>query len=127
MAAGIATLDELSRPGTYDRLVALSAAVVESVRSAAAKAQVPVQTASVGGMWGFFLSTMPVTDYASARASDAAGFARCFHALLDRGVYIAPSAFEAGFVSTVHDEAALEETRVAFEHAMAAVTAPSRT
>ena len=127
MAAGIATLDELSRPGTYDRLGALSATVVEIVRSAAEQAGVAVQTAAVGGMWGFFLNAKPVTNYDTARTSDTAGFARCFHALLERGVYIAPSAFEAGFVSTAHDDAALAETRAAFAHAMAAVKAPSRT
>ncbi|WP_025413246.1 glutamate-1-semialdehyde 2,1-aminomutase [Gemmatirosa kalamazoonensis] len=117
MVAGIATLDLLAAPGTYDRLATSANAVVGALEAAASRAGVPVQTAAVGGMWGFFLSTDPVRDYAAAKRSDTARFARLFHGLLERGVYVAPSAFEAGFVSLAHDEETLAITRRAFEGA----------
>jgi glutamate-1-semialdehyde 2,1-aminomutase len=119
MVAGTATLRELAAPGTYERLGAMSADLAEAVRAAAAAAGVPVVTAAVGGMWGFFLADRPVVDYASARMSDTRLFARLFHALLDEGVYIAPSAFEACFVSTAHDAGTLEATRRALTRAFA--------
>jgi len=121
MAAGIATLDLLARPGAYDTLAAHAASVAQAVADAGARHGVPVQTASVGGMWGFFLADDPVTDYASARRSDTARFARLFHALLDRGVYIAPSAFEAGFVSLAHDDETLSLTRAVVDAAFASI------
>jgi glutamate-1-semialdehyde 2,1-aminomutase len=117
MAAGIATLRELAKPGTYERLGAMSARLTACVAEAAGEAGVPVQTSAIGGMWGFFLSSDPVVDYASARRSDTARFARLFHGLLACGVYIAPSAYEAGFVSTVHDDETLEATARAFREA----------
>jgi len=121
MAAGIATLDLLAKPDAYDALSSHAAAVAQAVADAGARHGVPVQTASVGGMWGFFLAADPVTDYASARRSDTARFARLFHALLDRGVYIAPSAFEAGFVSLAHDDETLALTRAALDSAFASI------
>jgi glutamate-1-semialdehyde 2,1-aminomutase len=123
MAAGIATLDVLAQPGQYERLAAASRAVARAVGDAAAGVGVPVQTDSLGGMWGFFLTATPVTDYATAKTSDTKLFARLFHALLAEGVYIAPSQFEAGFVSTAHDEATLGATHGAFARAFERVAA----
>jgi len=82
----------------------------------------PVQVGAVGGMWGFFLTETPVVDYATAKSSDTARFARLFHALLAEGVYIAPSQFEACFTSTAHDADALAATTDAFVRAFAAVS-----
>jgi glutamate-1-semialdehyde 2,1-aminomutase len=124
MVAGIATLDVLARAGTYERLAQASRALEGAVADAAAAVKVPVQTASLGGMWGFFLAQAPVVDYATAKTSDTALFARLFHALLEEGVYIAPSQFEAGFVSTAHDDAALAVTRDAFARAFVKAAAP---
>jgi glutamate-1-semialdehyde 2,1-aminomutase len=121
MAAGVTTLRLLSAPGAYDRLERAARHVADAVRDAAARHGVPAQVAAVGGMWGFFLAARPVTDYATARTSDTAAFRRLFHALLARGVYVAPSQFEAGFVSLAHDAAALEETRAALDGAFAEV------
>jgi glutamate-1-semialdehyde 2,1-aminomutase len=121
MAAGVTTLRLLSAPDAYARLESAARAVADAVRDAGARHGVPVQVAAVGGMWGFFLSARPVTDYASARTSDVAAFRRLFHALLARGVYVAPSQFEAGFVSLAHDAAALDETRAALDGAFAEV------
>ena len=117
MAAGLATLRELERPGAYEQLSEASRALARGVEGAAQAAGVPVQTAAVGGMWGFFLAPAPVTNYATAKTADTVMFARLFHALLDEGVYIAPSQFEACFTSTAHDNDSLELTIDAFRRA----------
>ena len=78
-------------------------------------------TAQVGGMFGLFFATGPVETYAQATAADAARFNRFFHAMLDAGVYLAPSAFEAGFVSSAHDDGVVAETLAAARKAFAAV------
>ncbi|MDF1502404.1 glutamate-1-semialdehyde 2,1-aminomutase [Roseisolibacter sp. H3M3-2] len=121
MAAGIATLKHLQAPDAYVRLGGMSAALADAARDAAARHGVPVRTAAVGGMWGFYLSDAPVHDYAGARRSDTAGFARLFHAMLAAGVYLAPSAYEANFVSLAHDEHTLAVTRAALDAGFAAV------
>ena len=72
-------------------------------------------------MWGFFLNERPVENYADARTSDAAAFPRLFHAMLGRGVYLAPSAYEANFLSVAHDEATFAATREALDEAFAEV------
>jgi glutamate-1-semialdehyde 2,1-aminomutase len=123
MAAGIATLRELSEPGRYEQLTSASATLAAGVASAASAASVPVQVASIGGMWGFFLTDREVTDYASAKTSDTARFAKLFHALLAEGVYIAPSQFEACFTSTAHDAATLQATLTAFDRAFDSIRA----
>ena len=117
VAAGIATLRTLSRPGTYERMGASSAALAGAVERAATAAGVPVRTAAVGGMWGFFLTDEVVIDYVTAKRSDTTHFARLFHALLGQGVYIAPSQFEACFTSTAHDDATMQETEAAMVRA----------
>jgi glutamate-1-semialdehyde 2,1-aminomutase len=119
MVAGIATLRALQAPDAYVRLGGMSTALAESVEQAAARHGVPVQTSAAGGMWGFFLADRPVHTYADARAGNTAGFGRLFHAMLEHGVYLAPSAFEANFVSLAHDASTLAVTRAAFDAAFA--------
>jgi glutamate-1-semialdehyde 2,1-aminomutase len=121
MAAGLATLRELDTPGTYERLARASVLLARGVQRAADVAGVPVQAAAVGGMWGFFLTSNPVTDYATAKTADTRLFARLFHALLAEGVYIAPSQFEACFTSTAHEAADLDLTLAAFDRAFESV------
>ena len=121
MAAGIATLRQLQAPDAYLRLGGMSTALADATREMAARHGVAVQTHAIGGMWGFFLADAPVTDYAGARTSDTAAFARLFHALLAAGVYLAPSAYESNFVSLAHDERTLAATRSALDSAFAAV------
>jgi glutamate-1-semialdehyde 2,1-aminomutase len=118
MAAGVATLRELARAGTYEQLGEMSSALASALEDEATRAGVPIQTASVGGMWGFFFSESRVTDYATAKTANAVRYARFFHALLNAGVYLAPSAFEAAFVSTAHDATTLDRTRDAFASAL---------
>jgi glutamate-1-semialdehyde 2,1-aminomutase len=121
MAAGVATLRELEAPDTYRQLTAMSAAVASGVERAAAAVGIPVCVAAVGGMWGFFLTENPVVDYATAKSADTRLFARLFHALLAEGVYIAPSQFEACFMSTAHNAEVIGLTIGAFERAFEAV------
>ena len=121
VAAGLATLAELAVPGAYERLSAASGTLAGGIRAAANAAGIPIQTASVGGMWGFFFTDQPVTDYASAKSADTDRYARFFHAMLDAGVYLAPSQFESAFVSLSHGEAETAATLEAFRAAMTSV------
>ena len=119
MAAGLATLRELQSPGFYERLDALSAKLVESVAKAAKSAGVSLWLNRVGSMRTPFFVDAPVTDYTSARRSDTKLYARFFHAMLERGVYLAPSQFEAVFMSSAHTEREIEATVAAATAAFA--------
>jgi glutamate-1-semialdehyde 2,1-aminomutase len=110
MAAGIAMLDELARPGTYEALEARSARLEEGLRRAARDAGAVVTVNRVGSMITVFFCKGPVTDYATAKASDTKRFARFFHAMLERGVYLPPAQFEAAFVSLAHGDAEIDAT-----------------
>ena len=111
MAAGLATLEGLSAPGFHDRLAASTDRLVSGVREAARQAGVPLSTNHVCGMFGlFFTSDRKVTSYAEATACDVERFKRFFHGMLEEGVYLAPSAFEAGFVSAAHTDADIDAT-----------------
>ncbi|PBS11187.1 glutamate-1-semialdehyde-2,1-aminomutase [Lysobacteraceae bacterium NML93-0792] len=125
MAAGLAMLDLVSAPGFHDALEASTHALCDGLEAAARDAGVPFTTARVGGMFGLFFTEQAYVDtYAQAIACDAAAFNRFFHAMLARGVYLAPSAFEAGFMSSAHDAdviaATLEAARGAFAELAAA-------
>jgi glutamate-1-semialdehyde 2,1-aminomutase len=119
MAAGIATLRLLGSAGVWDRLGETARALSDGIRSAAQHAGVAVQSVAVGSMWGFFFTGLPVTDYASARNSDTQLYARFFHEMLARGVYLAPSQFEAAFVCTEHSHEHVGHTLRAAAEALA--------
>ncbi len=121
MAAGIATLKGLREPGVYARLDAAGARLTEGLDDVFTRYEVPHQTNHRGAMVGFFFTEGPVVDLVSAKTSDTAFYARFFHAMLDRGVYLAPSQFEAGFVSLAHDDAAIDATIEAAESAIVAL------
>jgi len=110
MAAGIAILDLLARPGTYEALEALSARLEDGLRKAARDAGALVTINRVGSMITVFFCAGPVTDYATAKASDTKRFGRFFHAMLERGVYLPPAQFEAAFVSLAHGETEIDLT-----------------
>jgi glutamate-1-semialdehyde 2,1-aminomutase len=122
MAAGLATLRLLDEPGVYTRLEELSARLVDGLGSAARAAGVAYTSNRVGSMFTGFFSALPVTDYASAKHADTRRYARYFHAMLDRGVYFAPSQFEAGFVSLAHTEADIDTTLKAAAEAFGEAT-----
>ena len=118
MAAGETQLRLLREPGTYERLEALSAALAQGIEEAAEATGVPTYQTRVGSMFTTFFTPGPVTDVVTAKRSDTAAFGTFFHAMLEQGVYLAPSQFEAGFVSLAHGEGDIERTiaaaRVAF-------------
>ena len=110
MAAGITTLRTIAEPGVFERPEAAADELCAGFARAAAAHGIPLQAGRAGSMWGFFFAEHPVTDYASARKSDTARYARFFHAMLERGVYLAPSQFEAAFLSLAHDKTVIRRT-----------------
>jgi len=110
VAAGLATLEKISQPGFYDRLTVRTQALVDGLIAAAREAGVPFSAQAVGGMFGLYFAERCPTRYAEVMAGDREAFNRFFHAMLAQGVYLAPSAFEAGFVSAAHGEAELAQT-----------------
>jgi glutamate-1-semialdehyde 2,1-aminomutase len=124
MAAGLATLAGLSRPGFYERLADTTDRLVDGLAAAARDAGIPLATNRVCGMFSlFFTADGPVTDYARVMASDAARFRRFFHGMLEAGVYLAPSPYEAGFVSAAHGRAEIDSTVEAAARVFAALAA----
>jgi glutamate-1-semialdehyde 2,1-aminomutase len=120
MAAGLANLELISQPGFFDDLAARTTALLDGIAAAAADAGVPLQTTQAGGMFGlFFTAEERVVNFAEAGACDVEEFKTFFHAMLDRGVYLAPSAFEAGFVSSAHTAEHIEATVAAAREAFA--------
>ena len=122
MAAGIATLDALTRD-VHDQITARTARLVQGLRDNAARQGVPFTADHAGSMWGFFFRDTPVTSFAEAKESDTALFKRFFHAARRRGVSLAPSAFEAAFMSAAHTDADIDETVTRLDAALAAAVA----
>jgi len=120
MAAGLATLLETERPGFYEALERRTARLVAGIGDAARRHGVPVTAGHAGSMWGAFFTGGPVRNFAEAKRADAALFARWHRAALERGVYLAPSAFEAGFVSSAHTDADIDFTIAQLDAALAA-------
>jgi glutamate-1-semialdehyde 2,1-aminomutase len=118
MAAGIATLRVLGRPGVYEELEDKARKLEKAFKEGAQEAGVPIWQNRVGSMLSTFFTEKEVWDYASAKTSDTARYARFFREMLSRGVYLAPSQFEAAFVSLAHSEEDLETTREAIRSAM---------
>jgi glutamate-1-semialdehyde 2,1-aminomutase len=111
MTAGLKTLELISAPGFFDELTHKTAHLVNGLREKAEGAGVPVAVNQVGGMFGlFFTDAEVVTNFAESTACNQEQFRAFFHAMLDRGVYMAPSAYEAGFVSIAHTETDIEQT-----------------
>jgi glutamate-1-semialdehyde 2,1-aminomutase len=110
MAAGLAMLELIQTPGFYDELDRRTRLLTDTLTAAATEAGVPMTTNRVCGMFGLFFTSEKVETYAQATACDVATFNRFFHGMLERGVYLAPSAFEAGFMSIAHTEEIIAET-----------------
>jgi glutamate-1-semialdehyde 2,1-aminomutase len=123
MAAGLATIQTLLQPGVFASIAQATRELVQGIQEAAEEMRIPLQTASVGTMFGFYFLRergMTITDYTSAKAfADVARYRNFFHAMLEQGVYLAPSQFEAGFVSSAHTkediQATCEAIRMSFE------------
>jgi len=120
MAAGLATLALVQAPGFHDALDQRTRQLVEGMKARAASAGIALTSNQVGGMFGlFFTDAEQVSDFAGVNACNLERFKAFYHAMLEHGVYLAPSAFEAGFVSSAHDEAAIQATFEAAEQAFA--------
>ncbi|HSD59846.1 MAG TPA: glutamate-1-semialdehyde 2,1-aminomutase [Burkholderiales bacterium] len=110
VAAGLATLALVQAPGFYDRLAQSTRALCEGLAAAARRHGIPFAVQSVGGMFGIYFRSQAPTSYAEVMECDKDAFNRFFHAMLDAGVYLAPSAYEAGFVSAAHTPAEIRLT-----------------
>jgi len=120
MAAGLKTLELIAVPGFYDALAEKTEQLTSGMKEHASRAGIALTTNQVGGMFGLFFSAEEkITRFAQVMACDQALFKRFFHAMLDNGVYLAPSAFEAGFVSAAHSDEDLEQTLAIAEKAFA--------
>jgi glutamate-1-semialdehyde 2,1-aminomutase len=117
MAAGYATMTALTRE-LHNKIARRTETLTRGLVEIAARLGVPFTAASAGSMWGFFFHEGPVNDFESAKKSDVELFKRFFHAALDRGIYLAPSAFEAAFVSAAHGDREVTETLNRLEDAM---------
>jgi len=113
MAAGIATLKCLQKPGFYESLEAIAASLETGLEEAVREAKLPAVINRVGSMMGLFFTEQPVTNFADAQTSDLKMFSRYFREMLERGIYLAPSQFEAIFVSGAHNEGDIQATILA--------------
>jgi glutamate-1-semialdehyde 2,1-aminomutase len=118
MCAGIATLKELQKPGLYEGLEKLAARLVAGLRRAMVDAGVAAQISSMGSLSTIFFTSQPVTNYAEAKRADTKNYARFFREMLDRGIFLAPSQFEAAFVSASHTAEDIERTIAAAGEAL---------
>lgn len=120
MAAGLATLNELAAPGFYASLAASTERLLDGLSKSAEKHGVAVQTCSLGGMFGFvFAAEGPIRSFDQVTGANIGQFRAFFHGMLETGVYLAPSAFEAGFVSAAHGDAEIEKTLQAADTVLA--------
>ena len=119
VAAGMAQLRLIQQPGFYERLSAATQKLMRGLDAAAARHGVTFRTDSQGGMFGFYFAAELPRNYPDMAKADVEIFKRFFHAMLDRGVYLAPSMYEAGFVSAAHDDAVIEATLQAADGAFA--------
>ena len=111
-------LRRLEAPGVYERLAKRSSALVEGLLAIAGELGIEMSGGSLGGMWGVYFHAGPVRNFDDAKASDQARFRRFFHAMLEGGVYLAPSAFEAGFVGLRHRARDIDQTLSAARNAL---------
>ena len=110
VAAGLATLQQIAAPGFFEQLAARTRALSEGLTAAANASGIAFSAQSVGGMFGVYFRASPPASYAEVMQCDAPAFNRFFHAMLEEGIYFAPSAFEAGFVSAAHGDAEITAT-----------------
>jgi glutamate-1-semialdehyde 2,1-aminomutase len=123
MAAGLATLELIQQPGFYEGLAQNTQRLRDGLESAAKDAGIAFTTTGVCAMFGLYFCEGPINGYADAMRSDSSRFNRFFHGMLERGVYFAPSAFEAGFLSSMHGDVEIEQTLSAARAVFAEIAA----
>jgi glutamate-1-semialdehyde 2,1-aminomutase len=109
VAAGAKTLEIISRPGFFECLTEQTKKLMAGLQQAANAAKIPFSVDSIGGMFGFYFSGNVPSSYEEVTKTDIEAFKHFFHAMLDEGVYLAPSAYEAGFTSIAHDNVVVDE------------------
>jgi glutamate-1-semialdehyde 2,1-aminomutase len=119
VAAGLATLRKVQLPGFYERLGATARSLCEGMTAAAQRRKIAFSAQHVGGMFGLYFRATPPSTYAQVMECDREAFGRFFHSMLERGVYLAPSAYEAGFVSAAHSATDIAATIAAADAAFA--------
>jgi len=127
MRAGIATLKELNTPGLYEGIHQLASRWVAGLKKALSSMGLAAQVNSIGSLSTLFFAAEPVTNYAGAKRSDTKLYARYFREMLERGIFLAPSQFEAGFVSAAHTKDDIERTIAAAEESLRAVASQAST
>lgn len=113
MTAGIVTLEQIQDPNVWEGIASTTSRLVEGLKAIAAEREIAVAAYCVGTMFGLYFSDRPVTNWETASQADTRRFAAYFHIMLENGVYLAPSQYEAGFLSTAHDEEEIERTLIA--------------
>lgn len=121
MSAGIATLTELKKPGLYERVNALAAKLVAGLKDAVATARIPAQVNACGSLATVFFTDKPVCNYQDAKTSNTKRYTRYFREMLDRGIFLAPSQFEAAFVSAAHTETHIDKAIAAARETLQAM------
>ncbi|MEJ7578836.1 MAG: aminotransferase class III-fold pyridoxal phosphate-dependent enzyme, partial [Pyrinomonadaceae bacterium] len=122
MTAGLVTLKRLRDKAVYERLERATARLCEGMTEAARTAGIETTTNCVGSMWTSFFTSEPVTNWTEATKSDRERYAKFFHLMLDEGIYLAPSQFEAGFVGLAHSDELIERTIEAARKAFRSLT-----
>jgi glutamate-1-semialdehyde 2,1-aminomutase len=123
MRAGIATLNELSKPAVYEGIDELAKKLVAGLRKALSDAGIPAQINSIGSLSTIFFTSHAVSNYSDAKRSDTKVYARYFREMLNRGIFLAPSQFEAAFVSAAHTSGDIDRTIIAASDALNAISA----
>ena len=122
MTAGIKTLELLKQEGTYERLETITSKLIDGIKASAKSAGISITGSSISGMFGFYLCDGPVRNFEEAKATNSDLFGKLHRSMLNRGIYLAPSAFEAGFTSLAHSEDDINLTLKAFEESFQEIT-----
>jgi glutamate-1-semialdehyde 2,1-aminomutase len=125
MRAGIAALQQLARPELYEEMTQLARRLVFGLRAELADAGIPAQINAIGSLSTVFFTAEPVRNYANAKRSDTGRYARFFREMLDRGIFLAPSQFEAAFVSAAHTSQDIDRTLAAAHESLQAISSDS--
>ena len=121
MTAGIKTLELLKQEGSYEKLDAITSRLIEGIIQSAENNGIAINCGNVSAMFGFFLCDGPVRNFEEAKTNDAKLFGKLHREMLKRGIYLAPSPFEAGFTSLAHSEEEIDKTIEAFDQSFNAI------
>ena len=121
MTAGIKTLELLKQEGTYEKLEAITSRLIEGIIQSAENNGIAINGGSISAMFGFFLCDGPVRNFDEAKSNNSELFGKLHREMIKRGIYLAPSPFEAGFTSLAHSEDEIDKTIEAFDQSINAI------